>query len=114
VKNISINQFKIIVILSSFLFLLPANAEHFTIDSADNYPYKSLVERSNKVKVFYISNDENISCRVEVVLAKMTWSSTEKEISKELFNDNQLSNCLSKEAAKRILSQTFLQFGRGL
>jgi len=48
------------------------------------------------------------------VLEKMTWSSTERKISKELLNDNQLSNCLSEEAAKRMLSQTFLQFGRGL
>jgi len=101
-------------VISTLIFCQLANAEHIIVDMANNYPYKNLISRTDAVKVFYITNDGNRHCRVEVVLDKMKWTSADKEISKEAFNHEVLSNCLSREAAEQILFQTFLQFGRGL
>ncbi len=91
-----------------------ANAQHFTVSNAADYPYKNLVNRTDQVKVFYTTNKQNISCRVEVELDKMTWSSAEKTILSEPSTNELLVNCLSRETAKQILTQTFLQFGQGL
>lgn len=113
-KKILLEQLKIIAFASFLLVSNLAGAENITVHTASSYPYENLINRSHNVKVFYTTNDENISCRVEVVLDSMTWTSAEKEINKEFFNHDLLSNCLSKEAAEQILFQTFLQFGQGL
>lgn len=91
-----------------------ANAEQITISTADNYPYKNLVNRTNAINIFYTTDNGNHRCRVEITLKKMKWLSPEKQVNKEAFNDDILSNCLSKETAEKILHQTFLQFGQGL
>ncbi len=103
-----------ILFISSSLFFNLANAESVTVDTATNYPYKNLIDRTGDVKVFYIRKNNNISCRVEVVLDKVKWISAEKKIDKELFTSELLSHCLSRKTAEQILLQTFLQFGRGL
>jgi hypothetical protein len=113
-KNISLKVFKNMCLINIFLFCNLANAEHLTADRADNYPYKNLINRTDSVKVFYIMNSGSFSCKVEVVLDNMMWISPGKRISKELFYNDPLSNCLSREKAKHILSQTFLEFGQGL
>ena len=113
-KKTLIHLTNIIALASIFLFVNLANAESITVHTANSYPYENLINRTHQVKVFYITNDENISCRVEVALDGMKWTSVEKNINKELFTPNILSNCLSKEAAEQILFQTFIQFGRGL
>ncbi|WOH37264.1 hypothetical protein RI844_18175 [Thalassotalea fonticola] len=112
--NATINIFKNIALISIFLFLNLANAEHITVDTANKYPYNDLINRTDDVKVFYTNNDEKFSCKVEIVLDKMKWVSTEKKISKEFFYNDPLSNCLSRDKAKQILFQTFLEFGQGL
>ncbi|WNC71736.1 hypothetical protein RGQ13_16690 [Thalassotalea psychrophila] len=113
-KNILTKSFKNIALISIYLFCNLAIAEQITIDAANNYPYKDLINRTSDVKIIYITNNESFSCKVEVVLDKMKWVSTEKKISKEFFNNDPLSNCLSSEKAKQILFQTFLEFGQGL
>lgn len=111
---ILINMLKRLLFISVLLFCNLARAEYITISTADIYPYKNLIERTDTVKVFYIKNDGNLSCRVEVLLGNMKWASAKKKISKEFFNHAPLSNCLSRETAEKILLQTFLQFGKGL
>ncbi|AAZ27769.1 hypothetical protein [Colwellia psychrerythraea] len=109
-----VKSFKTMYLTSVFLFCNLAGAEHFTVDRAENYPYKNLINRTDSLKVFYIMNGESFSCKVEAVLDNMMWVSPEKKISKELFYNDPLSNCLSREKAKQILSQTVLEFGQGL
>lgn len=106
----------IIVFLNVMLFCNPSNAESITVFSSSNHLYKNIINRTHAVKVFYIKNDESLSCRVEVVLVSggMKWVSVEKNISKEFIDSELLSNCLSRETAEQILLQTYLQFGRGL
>ena len=113
-NNISIKFIKNIVFISITIFCQLAKAEHITVESANNYPYKNLVNRTDVVNVFYIINDEKQKCRVEVVLGQMKWTSEEKEIHQDVFNHDILATCLSKETAEQILVQTYLQFGRGL
>jgi len=113
-KKISTKSLKYVAIISSLIFVQLAVAEKTTINTANTYPYKNLINRSDTVNIFYIKKNESSRCRVEVVLKNMKWTSVEKEVSKETFNDNILSNCLSKETAEEILHQTFLQFGQGL
>jgi hypothetical protein len=113
-KNVSVKIFKTIYLVSVFLFCNLAGAEHFTVERADNYPYENLINRTDSLKVFYIMNGGSFSCKVEAVLDNMMWVSPEKIISKEFFYNDPLSNCLSREKAKQILSQTFLEFGQGL
>lgn len=113
-KNTLIKSFKNIALMGIFLFSNLASAEHITIDTANNYPYKDLINRTSDIKIIYSTNSESFSCKVEVVLDKMKWVSTEKNISKEIFYNDPLSNCLSSEKAKQILFQTFLEFGQGL
>ena len=113
-KEKTVKPIKIIALLSAILFCNLSNAESITIFSASNYPYKNLINRTYDVKIFYIKNDESLSCRVEVVLGGMKWVSVEKKINKEFLNSDLLPNCLSRETAEQILLQTFLQFGRGL
>ena len=113
-KSASLNIFKTMYLISIFLFCNLASAEYFTVDRADNYPYKNLINRTDTLKVFYIMNGRRFSCKVEAVLDNMKWVSPEKNISKELFYNDPLSNCLSREKAKKILSQAFLEFGQGL
>jgi len=113
-KKTLVKSFLNIAYIGTLIFFNLASAEQFTVNIANNYPYKNLVERTDDVKVIYITNNEKFSCRVEVILDKMKWSSVEKEISKEFFNNDPLSNCLSSETAEQILLQSFLQFGRGL
>ncbi len=113
-KKTSIQFIKYLAIISSLIFVQLAAAEKTTIDTANTYPYKNLINRSDTVNIFYMTKNESSRCRVEVVLKKMKWTSVEKEMSKETFNDNILSHCLSKETAEIILHQTFLEFGQGL
>jgi hypothetical protein len=112
--NLPIKTFKIKTLTIIFIFCNLASAEHFTVDMADNHRYKSLINRTDSIKVFYSTNNKNFSCKVEVTLDNMKWVSSEKKISKELLYNDPLSNCLSQERAKQILSQTFLEFGQGL
>jgi hypothetical protein len=102
----------IIIILCTFCNL--AVADKIQVNSAHEYPYKDLINRAKLVNVFYIKNDDEISCRVEVVLDKIKLTTVEMKINKVLYMNDVLSNCLSKETAKEMLLQTFLQFGRGL
>tara|TARA_R110001592_G_scaffold183834_2_gene427572 strand:+ start:86 stop:430 length:345 start_codon:yes stop_codon:yes gene_type:complete len=113
-KEQTIKLIKIIVFLNAILFCSLSNAESIKVFSASNYPYKNLINRAHDVNVFYITNDESFSCRVEVVLGGMKWVSVEKIINKDFHNSDFLPNCLSRETAEQILLQTFLQFGRGL
>jgi len=113
-NHISINLFKNILLCSALLFCNIANAENITVATAKNHPYKDLINRTDKVKIFYIMNNKNVTCKVEVVLGKIKWVSTNKKVSNELFNNDPLSSCLSREKAKEILFRTFLEFGRGL
>jgi len=91
-----------------------AFSEHFTVSSANDYPYRNLIDRTDDVKVFYTETSKGFNCRVEVKLDNMKWVSVEKKMNKELFSDSPLSNCLSREVAEQMLLQSFLQFGRGL
>jgi len=103
------------IIFTAYLLLNNlAYAEHITVDSANNYPYKNLIKRTNDVKIFYIENDKSLTCRVEIVLDKMKWTSVEKKIKKNRVNSMLLSDCLPRKTAEEILLQTFLQFGQGL
>jgi len=113
-NNLPINTFKTIHLISILLFCNLTNAAHFTVDSTDNAPYKNLINRTDSLKVFYTINGGSFSCKVEAALDNMMWVSPEKKISKELFYSDPLSNCLSREKAQQILSQTFLEFGQGL
>jgi len=96
------------------LFCNSTFAEQLTVDTALNYPYKNLINRTDDVKIFYTTNNDNLTCRVEIKLDKMKWASVEKKINKTFFYHDPLTNCLSKESAEQILLQSFLQFGRGL
>jgi len=113
-RKTSIQFLKYLAITSSLIIVQLAAAEKTTINTANTYPYKNLINRSDTVNIFYIQKNESSRCKVEVVLKNMKWTSAEKEVSKETFNDNILSHCLSKETAEQILHQTFLQFGQGL
>lgn len=115
-KEKIVKLINILVFLNIMLFCNLSNAESITVSSSSNHLYKNIIDRTHAVKVFYIENDESLSCRVEVVLVLggMKWVSVEKKINKELINNELLSNCLSKETAEQILLQTYLQFGRGL
>lgn len=113
-KEKSIKLLKSILITSFLMICNLASAEDITVNSANNYPYKNLVERTDVIKVFYTTNGGEQRCRVEVILKKMKWISSENKIDENVFNKNKLSNCLSREKAQQILLQTFLQFGRGL
>lgn len=99
---------------SVLLFCNLAIAEQLTVNVANNYPYKNLINRTDDVKIIYITNNKSFVCRVEVILGNMKWASVEKKISKEFFNNDPLSYCLSRELAEKILLQSSLQFGRGL
>ena len=113
-KNTLTELFNNIPLASILLFCSVANADHITISTANNYPYKNLINRTDNINISYITNDENTRCKVEILLGKIKWISTENIINKEFFNDNILSNCLSRETAEQILFQTYIQFGRGL
>ena len=113
-KNLSIKIIKNIVFISMIIFCQLVKAEHITIKTANNYPYKNLINRTNVVNVFYINTDDKKKCRVEVVLDQMKWTSVSKEVNQNVVNHELLATCLSKEAAEQILVQTYLQFGRGL
>ena len=113
-KNLSIKLIKNIVFISIVIFCQLAKAEHITIETANNYPYKNLINRTDVVNVFYITNDENKKCRVEILLDQMKWTSVAKEVNQEVVNHDILATCLSRETAEQILVQTYLQFGRGL
>lgn len=102
------------IIIIVFLFCNIVSAEKIQVDSAKDYPYKELINRAKIVNVFYIKNNGVISCKVEVVLEKTKFTSVEIKINKALYMNDVLSNCLSKETAKQMLLQSFLQFGRGL
>jgi len=103
------------MLITSFLLSCNlANATIITIHSANNYPYKNLVERTDIIKVFYTTNGGEQRCRVEVISKKMKWTSAEKKVGKYISDKSKLSNCLSIKKAEQILLQTFLQFGRGL
>lgn len=113
-NNRSIKLIKNIALISIIVFCQLAKAEHITIEAANNYPYKNLINRTDVVNVFYITDDEKQQCRVEVILNQMKWTSVAKKIKKDVYNNDILSTCLSREAAEHILVQTYLQFGRGL
>ncbi|MEW6998912.1 hypothetical protein AADZ86_14605 [Colwelliaceae bacterium BS250] len=102
------------VFVSLLAFCNIAAAESITVHTANNYPYDNLINRTHQVKVFYTNSDKKMSCRVEVVLDEMKWTSAEMKINQKFSNNDLLSNCLSREAAEQILFQTFVQFGRGL
>lgn len=113
-KNLLKKSLKNITYASVLLFCNLATAEQVTVNVANNYPYKNLINRTDVVKIFYITDNNSLICRVEVILGNMKWASVEKKISKELFNNDPLSYCLSRESAEKILLQSSLQFGRGL
>ena len=113
-KNTSIKLIKNIVFISIIIFCQLAKAEHITVEKAKNYPYKNLINRTDVIKVFYITNDEKQQCKVEVVLDQMKWISVAKEVNHDVVNNELLATCLSRETAEQILVQTYLQFGRGL
>jgi|GEM_PF-4011677 len=113
-KNTLNELVKKMIFVIAVLFCNLASAENITIRSADTYPYNNLLERTDDIKVIYVTDDKNLTCRVEVVLDKMKWTSAANIISKKNDNDNLLANCLPEEKAEQILLQTFLQFGQGL
>lgn len=113
-KLVTTYRLKNMIIIITFVFCNLAVAGKIQVDSANEYPYKDLINRAKIVNVFYIKKDGEISCRVEVVLDKIKLTTVEMKINKALFMNDVLSNCLSKETAKEMLLQTFLQFGRGL
>jgi len=113
-KNISIKLIKNIVFISVVIFCQLAKAEHVTVATAHNYPYKNLIDRTDVIKVFYIKDDEKKKCKVEVVLDQMKWTSAAKDVHQDAVSHDILASCLSKEAAEQILVQSYLQFGRGL
>jgi hypothetical protein len=113
-KEKLINLLKNSMFISTLLIFNIVNAEEVTVNSANNYPYKNLINRTDVIKIFYTTFDGEQSCRVEVELDEMKWISVEKAINKDVFSKDKLSNCLSRETAEQILLQTFLQFGRGL
>jgi hypothetical protein len=113
-KLVITNLLKIITIITVFLFCNIVSAEKIQVDSAKDYPYKDLINRANIVNVFYIKKNNVISCRVEIVLEKTKFTTVEIKLNKALYMNDVLSNCLSKETAKQLLLQSFLQFGRGL
>jgi len=113
-KNQLTKSINIIILASVFLFCVLANAEHITIPTANNYPYTNLINRTDNINISYITKDGNTICKVDILLGKIKWTPAENIISKEFFNDNILSNCLSRETTEQILFQTYIQFGRGL
>lgn len=113
-KLVITNLLKIITIITVFLFCNIVSAEKIQVNSAKDYPYKDLINRANIVNVFYIKKNDVISCRVEIVLEKTKFTTVEIKINKALYMNDVLSNCLSKETAKQLLLQSFLQFGQGL
>ncbi len=113
-KYTSTQLIKNISFIILFIYCNLAFADQITIDTANNYPYKNLINRTNIVKVFYIENDGGYKCRVEVLLNNIKWTTVEKEVHKDIFNNDILSHCLPREKAEKILFQTFVQFGQGL
>jgi hypothetical protein len=113
-KKTSLQLLKNISFISLVIFCNLSLAGQVTVDSATNYPYKNLINRTDVVKVFYTTTKGIYKCRVEIALNSMKWISMEKELHNNVLNDDILSNCLSREKAEKILFQTFLQFGQGL
>jgi len=113
-RNTYIKAIKFILLTVAAIFCSLALAEHSFVDSSEVNYYEKLINRTDAIKVFYTNDGDNFHCNVEVVLNKMKWVSTEKEISESLLYRASLSHCLSPDSAKNILSQTFLEFGQGL
>jgi hypothetical protein len=113
-KLVMTNLLKNMAIVIVSLFCNIVSAEKIQVDSAKDYPYKDLINRANIVNVFYIKKNNVISCWVEIVLEKTKFTTVEIKLNKALYMNDVLSNCLSKETAKQLLLQSFLQFGRGL
>ncbi|KGJ95234.1 hypothetical protein [Colwellia psychrerythraea] len=113
-KVSTIKFFKNVIIVSLLVFCNLTSANNITVDKVNNYPYKNLINRTDDIKIFYITRDGSQTCNVEIILKNMKWTSIEMEVKKENFNDDILSNCLTKDKAEIILFQTFLQFGQGL
>jgi predicted AAA+ superfamily ATPase len=107
----------ITVTLTIILFSNLALSEQIIIKKAHLHPYKNLLERTNKVKIYYHEDNKDnktFICNVKVLFNTTVWLSTNKKVSKESFNNNPLISCLSKASAEQALLQSYLQFGRGL
>lgn len=109
-----IKSLKTQIIISFLLISNIAKAEHVMIFSASDYPYKNLIKRTDEVKIFYINNDEGLSCRAEIKRNNQKWTTALQHPNKEAFDHDPLAHCLSSDTAEQILTQTFIQFGRGL
>lgn len=59
------------MLISVLLICNIVNAEEVMVSSANNYPYKNLINRTDVVKIFYTTFDGEQRCRVEVKLDEM-------------------------------------------
>jgi len=113
-KTLIIKSITNILLLAVLSISNLVSAEHITVVKADNYPYKNLINRSDAVRVLYTKNNGVVNCKIEVALDNMKWSSKEQIINEENIVDDLFCECLPKESAQQLLTQTFVQFGRGL
>lgn len=84
-------------------------AETEMLYSEKGYPYKNLINRSDKVKIIYSEKDASVDCRVEVELQGTTWKSNSLQVKKQDFETAPLSSCLGREKAKQMLASTYAE-----
>lgn len=99
-----------IALLLMTLFLLSSfslKAEQVKIYSAEGYPYKLLINRTNTVKIYYHEDGEAVNCRTEIQWGKAQVKTSAMQVSSKKFASKPLLSCLPREQAKAVLASTF-------
>ena len=77
------------------------------INTAQGYPYGTLVKRSDEVKIFYKETANNINCRTEILQNGELTKGAVQTISLKKFKQKPLGACLARPLAKKLLAQTY-------
>lgn len=98
---------KNLIVLAFFLFSGLAHTAPKTtskINTDEGYPYKNLINKSERVELRYTENGHNVSCRVVVQSKEIKYAGELQTASAKRFKKSPMSTCLTRDKAKEILA----------
>ena len=84
-----------------------ASAGMETVFTVKGYPYKDLVQRSDRVKLIYTEDESGVECHVEVDINSQTLKSDRQQATQDHFDAQPLASCLTRDHAIQFLAHTF-------
>lgn len=104
-----LNKFTITAVITTlFLAMTIQASEEIKLYSEAGYPYKNLIHKAKSVKILFIEEGDEVTCRVNVTLEAQDKTTAKVHIPKEQFEQAPLTSCLTRAQAKEILRFAYL------